>query len=180
MTPAGFAAVRQHIAVALARSYVGSKIDMKDTAKDPESYLAKQPPDRRAALSAVRQVIRANLPNGYEESMGSGMLVYAVPVTRYPKLPKKQALWYAALAAQKNYNSLYLMSVYGSREHEKKLREGFAKAGKKLDMGKSCIRFQSADDLPLDVIGELIASMPVDTWIAIFESSRKKPSRANG
>jgi len=142
----------------------------------PESYLAKLPADRRRAVAAVRAVIRAHLPNGYEESIGSGMLVYGVPLARF-QAPNKQPLWYVALAAQKNYNSLYLMSAYGSTTHLERLRDGFAKAGKKLDMGKSCIRFQSADDLPLDVIGELIASIPVDQWIAIFEASRKKPSR---
>jgi len=142
----------------------------------PDSYLAKLPAGRRAAVAAVRDVIRANLPNGYEESLGSGMLVYGVPLARL-KTPNKQALWYVALAAQKNYNSLYLMSAYGIATHRQRLRDGFAKAGKKLDMGKSCIHFQSADDLPLDVIGELIASIPVDQWIAIFEASRKKRSK---
>ena len=153
---------------------------MKNAATTPESYLANQPEERRAALGAVRDVILANLPNGYEESVGSGMLVYAVPLSRYPKTPNKQPLWYAALAAQKSYNSLYLMSVYGSREHEKRLRDGFVESGKKLDMGKSCIHFQRPDDLPLDVIGELIASMPVAKWIAIFEASRRtSKSRGN-
>lgn len=141
----------------------------------PDSYIAKQPADRREALSAVRSIIRANLPNGYEESFASGMVVYGVPLARYPKAPNKQPIWYAALAAHKKFNSLYLMSVYGSREHEQKLRDGFARAGKKLDMGKSCIHFLTAADLPLDTIGELIASIPVDKWIAIFESSRDKP-----
>ena len=154
---------------------------MRSSATTPESYLADQPAERRVALGAVRDVIRANLPNGYEESMGSGMLVYGVPLTRYPKTPNKEPLWYVALAAQKSYNSLYLMSVYANRTHEQRLRDGFAKAGKKLDMGKSCIHFQKASDLPLDVIGELIASVPVDEWIAIFEASRRKPpARANG
>jgi len=154
---------------------------MRSNATTPEAYISSQPADRRVALTAVRDVIRANLPNGYEESIGSGMLVYGVPLTRLPKMAAKlQSLCYVALAAQKKYNSLYLMSVYGSKEHERRLRDGFAKAGKKLDIGKSCIRFQSADDLPLDVIGELIASIPVEKWIAIFEASRRRPTkRAN-
>lgn len=146
----------------------------------PDQYLAQQPADRRAALTAAREVILANLPNGYEESVQGRMLVYCVPLARYSKTPNKQPLWYAALAAHKNSNSLYLMSVYGSKEHEKRLRDGFAKAGKKLDMGKSCIHFRSADDLPFDVIGSLIASIPVAKWIAIYESSRsRKAGRAD-
>jgi uncharacterized protein YdhG (YjbR/CyaY superfamily) len=154
---------------------------MRTAATTPDAYIDSLPTDRRAALSAVRTVIRAHLPNGYEEAIGMGMLVYGVPLAKYPKAPNNQPLWYAALAAQKSYNSLYLMSVYGDKEHERRLRDAFARAGKKLDMGKSCIRFQSADDLPLDVIGELIASVPVDKWIALFEASRRRPSsRTNG
>jgi len=149
---------------------------MRSRASSPDEYVDSLPPDRRAAIAAVRDVIRAHLPNGYEESIGMGMLVYGVPLARYPKAPKKQPLWYAALAAQKNYNSLYLMSVYGDKKHERRLRDAFARSGKKLDMGKSCIHFRSADDLPLDVIGELIASVSVDKWIDVFEASRRKPS----
>jgi len=152
---------------------------MRSTATTPEAYLEQLPADRRAALAAVRDVILANLPNGYEESMASGLIVYGVAAQRLAT-PNAQALWYVALAAQKNYNSLYLMSVYGSKDHERRLRETFAKAGKRLDMGKSCIRFHDADELPLNIIGELIASVPVEQWIAIFEASRRKPTkRAN-
>ncbi|HKW48192.1 MAG TPA: DUF1801 domain-containing protein [Gemmatimonadaceae bacterium] len=148
---------------------------MRSAATTPDAYLDQLPPDRRAALAAVRDVIRANLPNGYEEAMGSGMIVYGVPTTRLI-LPNKQALWYAALGAQKNYNSLYLMSVYANKTQLQRLRDAFAKAGKKLDMGKSCIRFQHADDLQLEAIGQVIASVPVEKWISIFNESRRKPS----
>ena len=102
------------------------------------------------------------------------MLNYGVPLSRFPNTYNGQPLCYAALAAQKNYCSLYLMSVYGDKPHEARLREGFAAAGKKLDMGKSCVRFRSPDDLPLDVVGELIASVPVEKWIAVYEKSRKR------
>jgi hypothetical protein len=148
---------------------------MRSAATTPEAYLDQLPADRRASMATVRDVIRANLPNGYEESIGSGMIVYGVPRTRFA-LPNEQALWYVALAAQKNYNSLYLMSVYAHEAHQQRLRDACAKTGKKLDMGKSCIHFQDADDLPLDTIGELIASVPVDKWISIFKDSRRKPS----
>lgn len=145
----------------------------------PESYLAKQPADRRVALSAVRDVILRALPDGYAELINGGMLVYAVPLSRYPKTYNKQPLWYAALAGQKGYNSLYLMSAYGSPEHRRRLRDGFERLGKKLDIGKSCIHFVRAEDLPLDVIGELIASVPVDRWIEIYEQSRPRQKRAD-
>ena len=143
----------------------------------PETFLAQQPADRRAALATVRDVILANLPNGYEESVSKGMLVYSVPLARYAKTPKKQPVWYVALAAEKKFNSLHLMSVYGSPKQEQKLRDACARAGKRLDMGKACIHFMRADDLPLDSIGEIVSSVSVDRWISIFESSRQKPSR---
>ncbi|HEY2375901.1 MAG TPA: DUF1801 domain-containing protein [Gemmatimonadaceae bacterium] len=149
---------------------------MRSTATTPEEYLAQQPADRRTALATVRAVILQNLPNGYEESIGAGMLVYGVPTAHFA-MPNKQALWYVALAAQKNYNSLYLMSVYADKDHQRRLRAAFAESGRKLDMGKSCVHFRAADDLPLDVIGELIASVSAEKWIAIFQASRRKPAK---
>jgi hypothetical protein len=144
------------------------------TAKSPDEYLAELPPDRRASIAAVRAVVRKNLPKGYSEFVSWGMLNYGIPLSRFPNTYNGQPLCYAALAAQKNYCSLYLMSVYGDKKHEAKLRDGFKAAGKKLDMGKSCVRFKSSDDLPLDVVGDLIASVPVEKWIAIYEASRKR------
>jgi hypothetical protein len=143
----------------------------------PEAYLAELPTERRAAVAAVREVIRAHLPDGYAESVQGGMLVYGVPLSRYPKAPKKQPIWYAALGSHKSFCSLYLMSVYGSREHLDRLRAAFLRAGKKLDMGKSCIHFHDAGDLPLDTIGELIASIPMDRWIALFEATHRPRNR---
>jgi hypothetical protein len=105
------------------------------------------------------------------------MLNYGIPLTRFANTGNGQPLCYAALAAQKNYCSLYLMSVYGDKKQEARLRDGFTAAGKKLDMGKSCVRFKSADDLPLDVVGEVIAAVPVDKWIEMFEKSRKRTAR---
>jgi hypothetical protein len=144
------------------------------TAKSPDEYLDDLPADRRTAIAAVRAVVRKNLPGGYSEFVSWGMLNYGIPLTRFPNTYNGQPLCYVALAAQKNYCSLYLMSVYGDKKHEARLRDGFKAAGKKLDMGKSCVRFQSPDDLPLDVVGELIASVPVEKWIEIYEKSRRK------
>jgi uncharacterized protein YdhG (YjbR/CyaY superfamily) len=137
-------------------------------------YLAELPPDRRKTISTVRAVVRKNLPKGYKESIGYGMICYTVPLSIYPQTYNCQPLCYAALAAQKNYCALYLMNVYGDVPTAKAFKEGFRKAGKKLDMGKSCVRFKTADDLPLDVIGKTIASTPMKAFIGMFEKARKK------
>lgn len=142
-----------------------------------EDYLAHLPTDRRIAMETVRGVIRRNLPSGYEEALAGKIVVYQVPLARYPDTYNGHPLWYTALASQKNYLSLYLMSAYGDSAHARQLREGFKAAGKKLDMGKSCIRFRTAADLPLDVIGKLIGSMPVDRWVEIAKSARKRQTK---
>lgn len=145
---------------------------VSSAAKTVESYLAALPADKRAMISAVRDVVRRNLPKGYQEEIGFGMIAYNVPLSRLPETYNKQPLMYAALAAQKNYNAIYLMGVYSDAARAKRFTDGFAKAGKKLDMGKSCVRFKTLDDLPLDVIGETIAGLPVDDYIALYEKSR--------
>jgi hypothetical protein len=144
------------------------------TAKSADEYLDDLPADRRNAIAAVRAVVRKNLPKGYSEFVSWGMINYGVPLSRFPNTGNGQPLCYAALAAQKNYCSLYLMSVYGDKKQEARLRDGFKAAGKKLDMGKSCVRFKTPDDLPLDVVGELIAAVPAEQWIEIYERSRRK------
>ena len=137
-------------------------------------YLAELPKEKADALQAVRKVIRTNLPEGYEEFMAFGAISYGIPLARYPKTYNKQPLTYVSLAAQKNYCALYLMSAYGYPPHEKALKDAFKAAGKKLDMGKSCVRFRSEDDLELNAIGKLIASIPPNRWIEIYEASRSK------
>jgi hypothetical protein len=137
-------------------------------------YLASLSAERRLELGQVRDVIVRNLPSGYEEALAGKILVYQVPLARYPDTYNGRPLWYVALASQKNYLSLYLMSAYGDSAHAQQLREGFKAAGKKLHMGKSCIRFRTAADLPLDVIGKLIGRMPVDRWVEIAKSARRK------
>ncbi len=140
-------------------------------------YLAELPPDRRAEIEAVRDAVNAALPKGYREGMGWGMIGWVVPLENYPVTYNKQPLAYAGLAAQKNYNSLYLNCVYTSKERTERLQAAAAAAGKKLDMGKSCLRFKRADDLPLDVIRAEIASIPPDEFIRIYEDARRRSSR---
>ncbi len=137
-----------------------------------ESYLAELPPDRRDAVSAVRRVILQNLPDGYEETMQFGMIAYVIPISRYPNTYNGQALQIAALASQKNYMSVYLMTVYGDKETRHWFKERFEASGRKLDMGKSCVRFKKLDDLPLDVIGETIARVTVEQYISRYEAVR--------
>ena len=135
-------------------------------------YLAELPKEKRDVVAAVRTVIRKKLPRGYREAMGWGMITYTIPLEKYPETYNGQPLCYAALAAQKNYFALYLMCAYGDPGDAKKLREGFRNAGKTLDMGKSCVRFRRLEDLPLQVIGELIAATPPDVFIARYEAAR--------
>jgi hypothetical protein len=137
-----------------------------------EQYLAELPDERRDVVSRVREVVRKNLPTGYREGMGFGMICYTVPLERYPNTYNKQPLGYVALAAQKNYYALYLTMVYQSSPDAEWLKAQFARAGKKLDMGKSCLRFRSLEDLPLDAIGELVRRTPPDAFIAQYEAAR--------
>jgi uncharacterized protein YdhG (YjbR/CyaY superfamily) len=137
-----------------------------------EEYLAELPEDRRRAISRVREVILANLPQGFEETMQYGMPSYIVPFERYPTTYNGQPLAVASLASQKNYMSLYLMSVYGERDQQ--FREEYERTGKRLDMGKSCVRFRSVDDLPLDLIARTIAATSVDDFIRTYEASRSR------
>lgn len=135
-------------------------------------YLRALPPEQRAVVAGVRKVLRANLPRGFKEGIRYGMVAYYVPLSRYPNTYNGQPLSVACLGAQKHYVSLYLMAVYGHRDTERWLREEFRKAGKKLDMGKSCVRFKTLDDLPLDVIAKAIARVNIDDFIAIYERAR--------
>ncbi len=135
-------------------------------------YLAELPADRRAAVKGVRDVVRKNLPDGYREAMNWGMIAYEIPLSRYPDTYNKQPLMFVAIASQKNYCALYLTNVYGDPKLASKLKAAFKAAGKKLDSGKSCIRFRSLDDLPLDAIGEIVGSTSVDDYIARYEKTR--------
>ena len=146
----------------------------KSGAATVDEYLAELPEDRRAAIAEVREVVLRNLPAGYVETMSWGMIGYEIPLERYPKTYNGQPLMYAALGSQKNYCAVYLMGVYGDGEQARRFREAFKQAGKKLDMGKSCVRFRTADDLALDAVGEVIAGTTPEQYIAIHEASRQK------
>jgi len=144
------------------------------TAKD---YLASLPDERRKPIEKVRQVILDHLPKGYQETVSWGMLTYSVPLSILPDTYNGQPLGYAALGSQKNYMTVHLMPLYGDKTAEEWFRAEFKARGKKPAMGKACVRFTSIDDLPLDVIGDLIAKYPVDDWVRMYRQSRTTASR---
>ncbi|RNC80729.1 MAG: DUF1801 domain-containing protein [Phycisphaera sp.] len=137
-------------------------------------YLKGLPEDRRKALEAVRRVIRKNLPRGYAEGIQYGMIGYFVPHGVYPDgyhCDPSQPLPFASIASQKNHMAVYLMCVYGDEAHKAWFVKAWKATGKKLDMGKSCVRFKKIEDVPLDVLGEAIARVPVRAYIEHYESA---------
>ncbi len=138
------------------------------------AFLAQLPPERRREVERVRKVLRRHMPAGYEEVISKNMLVYQVPLEQYPDTYNRQPLWYVALASEKTYLSLHLMAIYGDAAQAQRLKEGFTAAGKKLDMGKACIHFRTADELELDVIGEIVASTPLERWVQIAKAARRR------
>ena len=153
---------------------------MQSKAATVADYLAALPEDRRAAINTVRKVILDNLDPEYEEGIIYGMIGYYVPHRIYPAgyhCDPRQPLMFAALAAQKNYLSLYLMCVYDSCDgsaagsNARWFRDEWAKTGKKLDMGKSCIRFRNPDDLPLDLIGRALKRVPARAYLSSYEAA---------
>ena len=149
----------------------------KTPAKGPtiDEHLQALPADRRALISAVRDAVNRHLPKGYTESVSLGMITWHVPLATFPGTYNGQPLCYIGLAAQKHHNALYLMGAYADPAQVERLQEGFKARGKKLDMGKSCLRFKSIDDLPLDVIGQVVKSMPPRRLIELHEASHRKP-----
>jgi hypothetical protein len=137
-----------------------------------EEYLAALPDDRSDAIAAVRAVILEHLPAGFEEQMQYGMISYVVPLERYPDTYNGQPLAVASLASQRRHMALYLMGVYGDEGAAAHFRRRWAATGKRLDMGKSCVRFRRLDDLPLELVGETIARTSLDDFIAAYERSR--------
>lgn len=142
---------------------------VSSTATTVAEYLKELPPDRRQAISEVHQLIRANLPKGYKETMTWGMITYEIPLSRYPDTYNKKPLGYLALASQKNYMTLYL---YGAYLDEEQFKKAYRQTGKPLDMGKSCLHFKRVDDLALDFLAKNIAGTTPDQLIERYEKSR--------
>ena len=144
---------------------------MKSAAKTVAEYLAGLPAERRSAFEAVRRVILKRLPKGFEEAVNWGMIVYQVPLKTYPDTYNKQPLLYAALASQKNHMAVYLMGIYGDPALRRTFEAAYKKSGQRMDVGKSCVRFRSLDDLPLELIGESIAAIDVKSFIGMAEKA---------
>ena len=158
---------------------------MTSKAKTVKEYLEGLPQERRLAIKAVRKVIRDHLPQGYKEVMQYGMIAYVVPHSLYPAgyhCKPSDPLPFAALGSQKNHMSIYLCNVYGHPETDAWFRGAFVAAGKKLDMGKGCVRFKKIEDLPLEVIGQVFARTPVKAYIAGVEKALegRKTARRKG
>ena len=145
---------------------------MQSNARTVQQYLKALPADRRAAISAVRGVILANLPKGYEECISYGMIGYVVPHRIYPKgyqCNPKVPLPFVNLGSQKNHMALHLMCCYGDPKLKAWFEKAWKDAGKKFDMGAGCVRFKSLEEVPLEVIGQLVARLPVDAYIRRIE-----------
>ena len=150
---------------------------MKSDATTVAGYLAGVPDDRRAAIKAVRAVVNKHLPKGYTEGIGYGMIVWSVPLEVYPDTYNGQPLMFAALASQKNHMAVYLCSVYGDPAVRARFEALWAKSGKKLDMGQSCVRFRKLENLPLEAIGQVVGRVTPEKYIAHYEASREQNRR---
>ncbi|HEU4927990.1 MAG TPA: DUF1801 domain-containing protein [Vicinamibacterales bacterium] len=140
-------------------------------------YLRSLDPERRRILSAVRKVVNDHLPEGYAEGITYGVIAWSIPLSTFPDTYNGQPLCCAALAANKNYNSLHLMGAAYNSKEKAFLREQFEKHRKKFDMGQGCLRFKTLDDLPLDAIGEVIQRTPAKALIAAHEAAHAKTRR---
>ena len=154
---------------------------MKSEAKTPKQYIDELPAERKEAIEKLRKVILKNLPNGFEETMGYGMLGYVVPHSLYPNgyhCDPKQPLPFIAMASQKNFIAVYHMGIYA----DPKLMDWFTKAydkhsKTKLDMGKSCLRFKKVENIPYELIGELAGKLSPKDWINLYESAFRSSSK---
>lgn len=147
---------------------------MQSKASSVNEYLANLPDDRRSGIEAMRQAVLGELDKGFEEGMQYGMIGYFVPHSRYPAgyhCDTKQPLPFAGIASQKNHLTIYFMHLYMNPEELKWFESEFAKTGKKLDMGKSCIRFKRIDDIPLELLRRTVKRISADRYIKLYEQT---------
>ncbi len=144
----------------------------------PDQYVAQLPDDRKEAITALRQTIMENIPPGFEETVGYGMIGYVVPHSLYPSgyhCDPKQPLPFMGMASQKNFVAVYHMGIYADPALLEWFTTEFAKRVKgKLDMGKSCIRFKKPREIPVELIGELASKMTVQDWVGLYEKAVKR------
>jgi len=144
---------------------------VRSKASTVEQYLAELPDDQRADVESVRDMVLENLPEGYVETMRWGMITYEVPLDTYPDTYNGQPLMFLALAAQKRHLALYLTNVAFVPGGEERFKTRYLETGKKLDMGRSCLRFKTADDLATDLVAETIRSTSLDEFIDGYEAA---------
>ncbi len=152
---------------------------MPSTAKTPEEYIASLPDDRKAAVQKLREVIAGNLPKGFEETMQYGMISFVVPHSTYPAgyhCNPKDALPFTSLASQKNYISLHNMGLYCNKDLLDWFVEEYGKrVPAKLDMGKGCVRFKKPEQIPYELIGDLMKKITPAAWIETYEKNLTRP-----
>jgi hypothetical protein len=142
--------------------------------KTPEQYIASLPAERAKTIATMRAFVNKHIPGGYDECLVWGTIGWTIPLSRYPDTHNKQPITYVALSSQKNYCVLYLFGPAWDASQLEELKAAFKVAGKKLDMGKCCVNFESPDDLPLEAIGKLISSISSEQWIEMYEQTRLK------
>jgi hypothetical protein len=149
---------------------------MQSAAKTVDEYIESLPAERKEAMASLRKTILKNIPKGFQEAMGYGMMGYCVPHSKYPAgyhCDPKQPLPFLGIASQKHFIALYHMGLYSDPKLLKWFTGEFAKQSKlRLDMGKSCVRFKKTDQIPLKLIGELVSKITPDQWIATYEKNR--------
>lgn len=147
---------------------------MRSEAKTVSGYLASLPAEQRAEIDAVRKTVLASLPAGYVETMNWGMIAYEVPLAISGRTYNGKPLMYVALGAQKNHLALYLCGLYPNPALKKRFVATFAKSGRKLDMGASCVRFRKAADLDLAAVGEAVGAVKPDAFAKTAAAAPKK------
>lgn len=152
----------------------------KSAARTVPEYLEALPPERRAVVAKVRSLVRKHLPRGYEEAMDWGMICWQIPLARYPETYNGHALGYVALGARKDCFGLYLFGPYMDEGIDAALRGAYKAAGRKLDMGKSCLTFRDYDDLHAEAIAATVAALPVEDYLRLYEKSRPPKKKAGG
>jgi hypothetical protein len=137
-------------------------------------YLGSLEPERRKTLESVHDLVSSAMPEGYQEHIAHGMITWSVPLERFPDTYNGEPLAYAALASQKQYCSLYLMGLYSDPDRERDFRQRWTADGRRLDMGKSCLRFKRLEDLDLDLVRDAISAMPVEEFLDTYERVRAR------
>lgn len=142
---------------------------MRSEATTVQQYLDELDPEQRAQIEPVYRAVRDAMPDGYDETMAWGMITWSVPLEDFPDTYNGEPLAYVSLAAQKRHNALYLMGLFTDSVQANEFRERWTEDGRRLDMGKSCLRFRKADDLRMDLVTEAVATTPPEAMIALHE-----------